>query len=167
MFLIVFLKKNGLGLCLDVRGYCSRRFHVQSFGHVFQVLIKLYDQKERTRQFADTSPGCLALRWLAAPLPHPALLLGGYRVPWDTSACYLSWAQVRGLRHFLHPACWLQICFLQQLYRVVTLTGLRALRDLRARRWPCMILQQYHIYHPPPNALRIVTQSTRLLQASF
>ena len=27
-------------------GYCSpsRRFHVQSFGHVFQVLIKLYDQ---------------------------------------------------------------------------------------------------------------------------
>ena len=22
-------------------GYCSRRFHVQSFGHVFQVLIKL------------------------------------------------------------------------------------------------------------------------------
>ena len=31
-----------LGLCLDVRGYCSRRFHVQSFGHVFQVLIKLY-----------------------------------------------------------------------------------------------------------------------------
>ena len=34
-----------LGLCLDVRGYCSRRFHVQSFGHVFQVLIKLYDQK--------------------------------------------------------------------------------------------------------------------------
>ena len=35
-----------LGLCLDVRGYCSRRFHVQSFRHVFQVLIKLYDQKE-------------------------------------------------------------------------------------------------------------------------
>ena len=32
-----------LGLCLDVRGYCSRRFRVQSFGHVFQVLIKLYD----------------------------------------------------------------------------------------------------------------------------
>ena len=30
-----------LGLCLDVRGYYSRRFHVQSFGHVFQVLIKL------------------------------------------------------------------------------------------------------------------------------
>ena len=35
-----------LGLSLDVRGYCSRRFHVQSFRHVFQVLIKLYDQKE-------------------------------------------------------------------------------------------------------------------------
>ena len=28
-------------MCLDVRGYYSRRFHVQSFGHVFQVLIKL------------------------------------------------------------------------------------------------------------------------------
>ena len=26
---------------LDVRGYYSLRFHVQSFGHVFQVLIKL------------------------------------------------------------------------------------------------------------------------------
>eukprot|EP00964_Phaeocystis_antarctica_P128193 scaffold91934_cov48-Phaeocystis_antarctica.AAC.1 len=26
-----------LGLCLDVRGYCSRRFHVQSFGHVLGV----------------------------------------------------------------------------------------------------------------------------------
>ena len=26
---------------LDVRGYYSRRFHVQSCGHVFQVLIKL------------------------------------------------------------------------------------------------------------------------------
>ena len=37
-----------LGLCLDVRGYCSRRFHVQSFGHVFQVLIKLYDQNVTT-----------------------------------------------------------------------------------------------------------------------
>ena len=35
-----------LGLCLDVCGYCSRRFHVQSFGHVFQVLIKLCDQKK-------------------------------------------------------------------------------------------------------------------------
>ena len=33
--------KPSLGLCLDVRGYYSRRFHVQSFGHVFQVLIKL------------------------------------------------------------------------------------------------------------------------------
>eukprot|EP00964_Phaeocystis_antarctica_P143827 scaffold109437_cov54-Phaeocystis_antarctica.AAC.1 len=27
-----------LGLCLDVRGYCSRRFHVQSFGHVSKAL---------------------------------------------------------------------------------------------------------------------------------
>ena len=35
-------------LCLDVRGYCSRRFHVQSFGHVFQVLIKLYDKIKKT-----------------------------------------------------------------------------------------------------------------------
>ena len=27
-----------LGLCVDVLSYCtSRRFHVQSFGHVFQV----------------------------------------------------------------------------------------------------------------------------------
>eukprot|EP00964_Phaeocystis_antarctica_P006540 scaffold3542_cov54-Phaeocystis_antarctica.AAC.3 len=37
-----------LGLCLDARGYYSRRFHVQSFGHVFQVLIKLYGQTIRT-----------------------------------------------------------------------------------------------------------------------
>ena len=29
-----------------MRGYCSRRLQAQSFGHVFQVLIKLYDQKE-------------------------------------------------------------------------------------------------------------------------
>ena len=29
---------QGPDLCLDVRGYCSRGFHVQSFGHVFQVL---------------------------------------------------------------------------------------------------------------------------------
>ena len=39
-----------LGLCLDVRGYCSRRFHVQSFGHVFQVLIKLYEQKPESHK---------------------------------------------------------------------------------------------------------------------
>ena len=39
--------KPSLGLCLDVRGYCSRRFHVQSFGHVSQVLIKLYDKLGR------------------------------------------------------------------------------------------------------------------------
>ena len=31
-------------------------------------------------------------------------------------------------------------CNKQHLYRVVTLTGLRALRDLRAPRWPGMIL---------------------------
>ena len=37
------LKYYKIKLCLDVRGYYSRRFHVQlSFGHVFQVLIKLY-----------------------------------------------------------------------------------------------------------------------------
>ena len=35
---------------LDVRGYCSRRFHVQSFARVFQVLIKLYDQKYESKQ---------------------------------------------------------------------------------------------------------------------
>ena len=46
--------KPSLGLCLDVRGYCSRRFHVQSFGHVFQVLIKLYDQKNPTLCFNET-----------------------------------------------------------------------------------------------------------------
>ena len=36
--------ESGRARLLDVRGYCSRRFHVQSFGHVFQVLIKVYDQ---------------------------------------------------------------------------------------------------------------------------
>eukprot|EP00964_Phaeocystis_antarctica_P060038 scaffold35760_cov55-Phaeocystis_antarctica.AAC.3 len=36
------------GPCLDVRDYCSRRFHVQSFGHVFSSPnIKLYDQKQQ------------------------------------------------------------------------------------------------------------------------
>ena len=35
------------GLCLDVRGYYSRRFHVQSFGHVFQALIKLPRKKSQ------------------------------------------------------------------------------------------------------------------------
>ena len=30
---------------LEIRIKIKRRFHVQSFGHVFQVLIKLYDQK--------------------------------------------------------------------------------------------------------------------------
>ena len=34
---------------IDVRGYRSRRFHVQSFAHVFQVLIKLYDQKYESK----------------------------------------------------------------------------------------------------------------------
>ena len=41
-----------LGLCLDARGYYSRRFHVQSFGHVFQVvLIKLYGQMNQFEIF--------------------------------------------------------------------------------------------------------------------
>ena len=40
-----------LGLCLDVRGYCSRRFRVQSVGHVFQVLIKLSDQTKSAAAF--------------------------------------------------------------------------------------------------------------------
>ena len=44
-------------LCLDVRGYCSRRFHVQSFGHVFQVLIKLYDQNNLKHATADWESG--------------------------------------------------------------------------------------------------------------
>ena len=49
--------KPSLGLCLDVRGYCSRRFHVQSFGHVFQVLIKLYDQNNLKHATADWESG--------------------------------------------------------------------------------------------------------------
>ena len=47
-----------LGLCLDVRGYYSRRFHVQSCGHVFQVLIKL------PRKIIDFEvPQAAAKRW--------------------------------------------------------------------------------------------------------
>ena len=45
IYLYVLSTPSPTGLCLDVRGYCSRRFHAQSFGHVFQVLMKLYDQK--------------------------------------------------------------------------------------------------------------------------
>ena len=43
-------------------------------------------------------------------------------------------------------------CNKQHLYRVVTLTGLRALRDLRAPRWPGMILG--FLRHPPTRPCR-------------
>ena len=51
-----------LGLCLDVRGYCSRRFRVQSFGHVFQVLIKLYDKKRLSSALCRLSCGAYKVR---------------------------------------------------------------------------------------------------------
>jgi len=46
-----------LGLCLDVRGYYSRRFHVQSCGHVFQVLIKL-PRKNFNHTHTERVPSC-------------------------------------------------------------------------------------------------------------
>ena len=57
-----------LGLCLDVRGYCSRRFHVQSCGHVFQVLIKLYDQKSLNTN-SNWGEGALILHLKEHPNP--------------------------------------------------------------------------------------------------
>ena len=49
-----------LGLCLDERGYCSRRFHVQSLGHVFQVPNKALRSKIEvfTNTFANTHIPC-------------------------------------------------------------------------------------------------------------
>ena len=44
-----------LGLCLDVRGYCSRRFHVQSL-HVFHDQMKLLQELIQRTRLARYTP---------------------------------------------------------------------------------------------------------------
>ena len=94
-----------LGLCLDVRGYYSRRFHVQSCGHVFQVLIKLPRKKSREYPFYFLSvpfaseskrllmkSRCVGRPQLAAAADRP--LLSSW-VCWSLAASHrLAWQHI-------------------------------------------------------------------------
>ena len=95
-----------LGLCLDVRGYYSRRFHVQSFGHVFQVLIKLYGQINYTKTACYTGPRrrpvSMPVRARRPPTPaYPWLIAQHEGFPAPT--CDKHTHRVKPYRSFLIP----------------------------------------------------------------
>ena len=114
-----------LGLCLDVRGYYSRRFHVQSFGHVFQVLIKQKGQAFRSnsaisaprswsprRVVSAEGVAQLVLRVLVSPCPQqPSSQLSparscprGLHGSWSSVAARVDTYAI-GLGRHQPPAC--------------------------------------------------------------